>query len=171
MRKTLDGSKMARGRKNLRNIAREVPIKAMMLAQMMRRRILLTGVSGVLWTIAPAEAFAAAAFGMPLVTPAVGVEVVLAAPGATRAAGGVAAGISVVGDASPAPTGVVSGALAGGLFAGGVAFAAGAFVVGVTSPRAAASSSLTDGEPAEGDSFFAGGVPGALSSGGVGFLS
>src|SRR5215213_10925503 len=98
MRKTLDGSKMLRGRKKRRNIRKLVTKNPPMLAQMMRRLILLTGGSGVLSTTAPV-ARAATGFGMPLATEAVGVVVDLDAPGApgVRAAGGVAAGTSFPG--------------------------------------------------------------------------
>src|SRR5215210_5720325 len=100
MRKMLDGSKMLRGRKKRRNIRKLVARNPAMLAQMMRRRILLTGGSGVLSTTAPV-ALAATGFGMPLATAAVGVVVDLAAPPApgVRAAGGAPAGTSLAGAA------------------------------------------------------------------------
>lgn len=44
----LDGSKMARGRKKRKNIRKLVTRNPVMLAQMMRRRILLTVGSGAL---------------------------------------------------------------------------------------------------------------------------
>src|SRR4051812_37099241 len=88
---------MARGRKKRRNIRKLVARNPAMLAHTMRRLILLTGGSGVLSTTAPAGR--AAAFGIPLATVAVGVLEALAAPGATRAAGGVPAGVSFAGGA------------------------------------------------------------------------
>ena len=50
MRNTLGGSKIERGRKNRRNMKKDVIRKPEMLAQTIRRRILLTGGSGVLST-------------------------------------------------------------------------------------------------------------------------
>src|SRR5918911_3755543 len=95
MRKTLDGSKMARGRKKRRNIRKSTARKEKMLAQTMRRRSLLTGGSGALSTSGPgaglgAAGLAAAARVTPLFTEGGGVEVVFDAPeaGETRAAGG-----------------------------------------------------------------------------------
>lgn len=54
MRKLLAGSKIARGKKNLRNIRKQVVKNPTTAAQTMRRRILLTGGSGALSTTAPA---------------------------------------------------------------------------------------------------------------------
>src|ERR1051325_5906842 len=100
MRKMEDGSKIERGRKKRTNIRKLVTKNPAMLAQMIRRRSLLTGGSGVLSTTAPV-ALAATGFGTPFVTAAVGVVVDLAAPPApgTLAAGGVAAGTSLPGAA------------------------------------------------------------------------
>lgn len=53
MRKTLDGSRIERGRKNRKNMRKQVIRKAAMLAQTMRRRTLLTGGSGGLSTMGP----------------------------------------------------------------------------------------------------------------------
>lgn len=53
MRKILDGSKMARGRKKRRNIRKEVMRKPATLAHTMRRRILFTVGSGVLSRTGP----------------------------------------------------------------------------------------------------------------------
>src|SRR6185295_1419883 len=53
MRNTLDGSRIERGRKNRRNIRKHVVRNPATLAQTIRRRILLTGGSGVLSTTAP----------------------------------------------------------------------------------------------------------------------
>ncbi len=50
----LGGSRIERGRKNRRNIRKQVVRKPTMLAQTILRRILLTGGSGVLSTTAPA---------------------------------------------------------------------------------------------------------------------
>ena len=54
MRNTLGGSRIERGRKNLRNIKKQVVRKPAMLAQTILRLILLTGGSGVLSTMFPA---------------------------------------------------------------------------------------------------------------------
>src|SRR5436305_1365923 len=95
MRKTDDGSKMARGRKKRRNCRKQMTRKPPNAAQVMRRRALLIGGSGGASTSAPA-AFAANPFGTPFATLAVGVAPAFAAaPDATRAAGGVPAGVSV----------------------------------------------------------------------------
>src|SRR5919199_382622 len=97
MRKTDDGSKMARGKKKRRNCRKQMMRKPPNAAQVMRRRALLIGGSGGASTSAPA-AFAARPFGTPFATLAVGVAPALAAaPGATRAAAGVPAGVSVLG--------------------------------------------------------------------------
>lgn len=48
MRNTLDGSKIDLGRKNRKNIKKQVVRNPAMLAQTIRRRILLTGGSGTL---------------------------------------------------------------------------------------------------------------------------
>jgi len=69
------------------------------LAQTILRRILLTGGSGALSTTAPI-CFATTGVGTPFVTGAVGVDEALAAPSATRAAGGVVEGVSFFGEAS-----------------------------------------------------------------------
>ena len=57
--KTLDGSVIERGRKNLRNIKKQVVRNPAMLAQTIRRRILLTGGSVALSTTGPAGTGAA----------------------------------------------------------------------------------------------------------------
>lgn len=86
MRKVLEGSKIARGRKNLRNIRKQAKRNPVTLAQTIRRRILLTGAElsttdpGPDWTTGRA-----AAAGMA----------VLGAGGG--AAGGVPAGVSTAG--------------------------------------------------------------------------
>ena len=51
--KVLDGSKIARGRKKRKNIRKLVVKNPATMAQIMRRRVLLTGGSGALSTIAP----------------------------------------------------------------------------------------------------------------------
>lgn len=53
MRKTLEGSSIDRGRKNRRNMKKQVARKPTMLAQIIRRRTLLTGVSGLLSMMGP----------------------------------------------------------------------------------------------------------------------
>ena len=53
MRNVLEGSKIARGRKNRTNIRKQVVRKPATLAHTIRRLILLTGGSGVLSTTAP----------------------------------------------------------------------------------------------------------------------
>jgi hypothetical protein len=50
MRNTLGGSRIDRGKKNRRNMKKDVTRKPVMLAQTIRRLILLTGGSGVLST-------------------------------------------------------------------------------------------------------------------------
>src|ERR671913_2420321 len=50
MRNTLGGSRIDRGRKNRRNMKKDVTRKPVMLAHTIRRLILLTGGSGVLST-------------------------------------------------------------------------------------------------------------------------
>src|SRR5215210_5248823 len=151
MRKMLDGSKMARGRKKRRMLRPMTPVKEATTPQTMRRRNLLTGGSGAVWTSGPAGGFVATAFETPALTAAVGVELVFDAPeaGATRAAGGVAEGKDLPG-ASPGGAGAgvvpeearaadgVTGVFAAGF---GGAFSPGA----AASPRAAASSSETEG--------------------------
>src|SRR5947209_3536363 len=171
MRKMLDGSKMARGRKKRRNIRKSTARKEKTLAQTMRRRSLLTGGSGALSTSGPAGragvGLAAAAFVTPLFTAGVGVEVAFEAPeeGETRAAAGVAAGTSFdapsPGDAASATVPEEASFADGGTT---VFSFAGAGSRPTTSPLAAASRSLTFGLPPC-SSF---GVPGALSAGGVG---
>src|SRR2546423_14711735 len=101
MRKTLDGSKMARGRKKRRNIRKSMARKEKTLPQTMRRRSLLTGGSGALWTSGPAGGFAATALLTPRVTAGVGVEVAFDAPeaGPARAAPGGVAGPFLLGAA------------------------------------------------------------------------
>src|SRR5215203_5072511 len=109
MRKMLDGSKVARGRKKRRMLSPMTPVKEAMTPQTIRRRNLLTGGSGAVCTRGPgAGGRVATAFDTPALMAGVGVEVVFDAPeaGATRAAGGVAAGkdfpgASPVGAASP----------------------------------------------------------------------
>jgi len=51
MRNVLDGSNIARGKKNRRNIKKLTTRNPVTLAQTIRRRILLTGGSGVLSTM------------------------------------------------------------------------------------------------------------------------
>ena len=63
MRKTLDGSRIERGRKNRRNIKKNVISDPATVAQTIRLRILLTGGSGVLSTRAGAAALAGAGEG------------------------------------------------------------------------------------------------------------
>src|SRR5437588_11773528 len=90
MRKTLDGSKIVRGRKKRRNIRKSMARKEKTLPQTIRRRSLLTGGSGALCTSGPAGGLAATAFVTPLLTAGAGVEVAFAArhAGNARAAGG-----------------------------------------------------------------------------------
>src|SRR5215212_9444512 len=107
MRKMLDGSKMARGRKKRRMLRPMTPVKEATTPQTMRRRNLLTGGSGAVCTSGPgAGGLDATAFATPWLTEGVGVEAVFDAPeaGATRAAGGVAAGKDLPG-ASPGGVG------------------------------------------------------------------
>src|SRR2546423_8317200 len=87
MRKTLDGSKMTRGRKKRRNIRKSMARKEKTLPQTMRRRSLLTGGSGALWTSGPAGGFAATALLTPRVTAGGGVEGPFDAPEAGTARG------------------------------------------------------------------------------------
>ena len=63
MRKVLDGSNIARGRKNRTNIRKQVVRKPAILAQTMRRLILLTVGSGGLSTTAPGALAAGLADG------------------------------------------------------------------------------------------------------------
>ena len=63
MRNVLEGSKIARGRKNRTNIRKQVVRKPATLAQTIRRLILLTGGSGVLSTTAPGALVAGFAVG------------------------------------------------------------------------------------------------------------
>ena len=79
--KTLDGSVIDRGRKNLRNIRKQVVRKPATLAQTILRRILFTGGSPALSTTGPLEVAGAAATGA-------------AGFGAAGRAGGGAAGLS-----------------------------------------------------------------------------
>ena len=60
---TLDGSVIDRGRKNLRNMKKQVVRNPAMLAQTILRRILLTGGSVVLSTTGPAGTAVAAGRG------------------------------------------------------------------------------------------------------------
>jgi hypothetical protein len=108
--KTLEGSKIVRGRKNRRNMKKFVARKPVTLTHTMRRRSLFTGGSGALSTNGPpAGGLAATGFGGALATAAVGVVPACAAPGATRAAGVVADGTSFAGGASAlVPAGKVS---------------------------------------------------------------
>src|SRR5215213_2403299 len=101
MRKRVAGSKMLRGRKKRMNIRKQVTRKPVIEAQTMRRRILLTGGSGLLSRMAPAGR--AAERATPLATVAVGVEDAFATPSLTRAAGGVPEGTSLSSGASVAP--------------------------------------------------------------------
>src|SRR5829696_6299412 len=102
MRKRVAGSKMLRGRKKRTNIRKHVVRKPATATQTMRRRVLLTGGSGLLSSTAPAGL--AADLATPLATVAVGVEDALAAPSAMRAAGGVPEGTSFVSGASITPS-------------------------------------------------------------------
>ena len=63
MRKVLEGSKIVRGKKNRRNIRKQVVRNPTTAAQTIRRRILLTGGSGALSTTAPAALGAGFAAG------------------------------------------------------------------------------------------------------------
>src|SRR5205085_1478230 len=94
MRNFVAGSKMLRGKKKRTNIRKHVARKPATLAQTIRRRILFTGGSATVSSVAPV-ALAATGFAMPLAT--VGVGVVLAAPSARRAGGAVPAGTSLSG--------------------------------------------------------------------------
>lgn len=89
MRKVLEGSKIARGRKNRRNIRKQVVRNAKTVVQTIRRRILLTA-GGVLSTIAPGCATGRAAAAETAVF-----------GGAGAVAGGVPAGVSGVGLPDP----------------------------------------------------------------------
>src|SRR3712207_2802513 len=107
MRKTLEGSIRTRGRKKRAVAAARTPKKPARLPHTIQRRNWLTEGSGRLCTSGPAAGgfeggLAATAFATPALTGGVGVDVVLEAPeaGATRAAGGVAAGKDLPG-ASP----------------------------------------------------------------------
>ena len=82
MRKVLEGSKIVRGKKNRRNIRKQVVRNPATVAQTIRRRILLTGGSGALSTTAPG-AFGAgfAAGGGAGFAGTVGDEVVAVSPG------------------------------------------------------------------------------------------
>src|SRR5207248_2814833 len=99
MRNMVEGSKMLRGRKKRTNIRKHVVRKPATAAQTIRRRILLTGGSGALSSVAPV-CFAATGLARPLAIVGVGVEEALAAPSATRAAGVVPAGTSLASVAS-----------------------------------------------------------------------
>jgi len=63
MRKLLAGSKIVRGKKNRRNIKKQVVKNPTTAAQTIRRRILLTGGSGALSMTAPALGAGLAAGG------------------------------------------------------------------------------------------------------------
>src|SRR5215212_1378439 len=102
MRKRVAGSKMLRGRKKRTNIRKQVVRKPTTAAQTMRRRILLTGGSGAVSRTAPV-CLAATGAAIPLAIVGVGVEEAMAAPSATRAAGVVPAGTSLVSGVSVAP--------------------------------------------------------------------
>src|SRR5215207_8435080 len=148
MRKMLDGSKIARGRKKRVIAAPRTATKLKRLPHTIQRRNWLTEGSGRLCTSAPAAGgltggLTATALATPALTEGVGVDVVLEAPeaGATRAAGGVAAGKDLSGvspGGASAATVPEEARRAGGVT--GVRSAAGA-----ASPRAAASSSETEG--------------------------
>src|SRR5918993_1331578 len=99
MLKTFEGSETVRARKKRKKATVHVSRKPARLAQMIRRRSLLTGGSVTLSTSGPAGGLAATARVTPLLTAPVGVEVVLDAPvpGATRAAAGVEAGAHLPG--------------------------------------------------------------------------
>src|SRR5215213_7379193 len=178
MRKMLEGSKMARGRKKRAIAAPSTPKKPATLPQTIQRRTWLTEGSGRLCTTGPAAGgfeggFAATDLATPALTEGVGVDVVFEAPesGATRAAVGVAAGKDLAGvspGGASAPTVPEEARRAGGVT--GVRSAA-----GTASPRAAASSSETEGRappacsstPVLSPCSFPC-VPDALSAGGVG---
>lgn len=87
MRKVLEGSKIARGRKNLRNMKKQVARNPVILAQTIRRRILLTA-GGALSTTDPGGATGRAAAAGTAAFGAAGGE-----------AGGVPAGVSTAGAA------------------------------------------------------------------------
>ncbi len=93
MRKLLAGSKIVRGKKNRRNIKKQVVKNPTTAAQTMRRRILLTGGSGALSMTAPALGAGLAAGGETFAG-AKGVDDVAVAP----ATGGVA--LDNLGDSS-----------------------------------------------------------------------
>src|SRR5215212_7361073 len=99
MRKRVAGSKMLRGRKKRKNISKQVVRKPTTAAQTMRRRILLTGGSGLLSSTAP-EALAATGVASPLAMVGVGVEDATAALSDKRAAGVVPDGTSLESEAS-----------------------------------------------------------------------
>src|SRR5918999_1430782 len=115
MRKTLEGSKRARGRKKRAVAAARTPKKPNMLPHTIQRRNWLTEGSGRLCTSGPAAGgfeggFAATALATPALTEGVGVDVVFEAPeaGAARAAGGGAAGKDLAG---VSPGGAAAGAV------------------------------------------------------------
>src|SRR5215212_5466328 len=99
MRKRVAGSKILRGKKKRTNIRKQVVRKPTTAAQTMRRRILLTGGSGLLSSTAPV-ALAATGVASPLATIGVGVDDATAALSETRAAGGVPEGTSTASEAS-----------------------------------------------------------------------
>src|SRR5215212_2081577 len=101
MRKRVAGSKMLRGKKKRTNIRKQVVRKPATAAQTMRRRILLTGGSGLLSRTAPV-CLAATGVARPLAIVGVGVEEAMAAPSETRSAGVVPAGTSLLSEASAA---------------------------------------------------------------------
>ena len=76
MRKMLEGSRIERGRKNRTNIRKKVISDPATVAQTMRRRILLTGGSELVSTIAAAlDGFAAARGGaLAAVVPTLGAD-------------------------------------------------------------------------------------------------
>lgn len=63
MRKVLEGSNIARGKKNRKNIKKQVVRKPAIVAQTMRRRILLTTGSGLASTSVPGAGLGIVAFG------------------------------------------------------------------------------------------------------------
>jgi|SRR5687767_7451749 len=83
MRNTFGGSRIERGKKNRKNIRKDVNRKPAMLAQTILRRILLTGGSGVLsTTLVAGGVFATAGKGC-----FTGVEVAGGAPAGTVSPG------------------------------------------------------------------------------------
>ncbi len=80
MRKVLEGSKIVRGKKNRRNIKKQVVRNPTTAAQTIRRRILLTGGSGAISTTAPGAFGAGFAAGGTTLAGAEGGEGVAVSP-------------------------------------------------------------------------------------------